>query len=639
MGMATKLEKQAAPGPSPGENLPQPEGLIRTSEELEIYRTKLQKGLQADPSLVFDWETELEEKVPVLLGLYHPLAGAASISVKNALGFPTLPLEQIWESLGPFLTDLRVCRITQNGLFDRAVWRQAGGYEVPYGPEDFDSLVASWLVDPDPPHDLDSIAQKYGSTIRKAFSSFKGMLKAFKVRKTSEAPVPALAYYCEQDCKATYHVKAPLLQRIQDLNLDLRFEMACLPISEREMTYEGAPIDRPTVEKMREQYRKKCLQQEKKVYQLAGEPFNLNSPKQMVKILFEKQGLTPVKQTQKGADSADQEVLEELARKGSKLAQAILDYRKPQKLLSTYLDPFYEHSEKDGRIHANFNPCATRSGRYSSSQPSLQNVPRPDTDYGGSMAIRSCFSGGWWLVCDYSQAELRLMAHYSQDPSMLKVYREGGDIHRMTALKVFGVCDSSTRPRAKTINFSILYGIGAVSLAKQISVSVAEAKEYLRLFFASYPGILAYQSDVLAFARQYGYVRTLGGRLRWIPNLDSSDPGLANHAKNAASNTPIQGGIGDLMKQAMLKLYEEILPKYGGGAAVYDANWKPSQRRATLVLQVHDELVFQAEKRATLRALAKEVREAMLLPTRGLSVPFEVDGGIGKSWAEAKEAA
>lgn len=1229
--------KAAKPAISTG----RPNRLIRAEAELAAFARELGKALREEPRFAFDWETEFDQhrhqRTGVLMAVYHPKTGAASFPVGFVHDEPQLTIDQLWVALEPFFGSTKIGKVTQNGNFDWQVWR-AHGREVAYSPLDFDTLIASWLVDPDPPHDLGSLAEKYSLSVQKAFPSAKELLRTFKVKRMGEVPVEPCAFYCEKDCEATWGLVEPFRELLEKLQLAdiFRWEMGFRPVIDIGMEWCGAPIDRTHTKQLVGHYARQVKLWEKKIYQAAGEPFNLNSPQQLAHVLYVKRGLQPTgedgqtKLTPKGAPSTAEEVVDYLAQQGDAVAKAILEYRNRYKMLSTYLEPMFEFSALTGHLHANFGQTTTVTGRFSScvagstllptsrgtfrfdcylpqvgdrvlthrgrwrrvlrkvykgrapmfrvsltngasvvcsaahrlltltgwkvvselalgeevvsyvgfgalscrsgkggggferlllaaqtdhsdagcpveddaaqrrrssetlcaagaaevragsallafedgeeepdvgqewfpapqlhrrrqderglpakessgtlrtsasfgdgstswnfgdsglargsphrrgqrkqrseqprlgdarrasgasrqtaaiveiaplgtlgvwdievegdhsyacqgffhhnSQPNLQNIPKTRSDLGGDRSIRTCFrapKGYSYFAVDLSQIELRVLAHLSQDPVMMKVYREGGDIHAQTAQEVFGEVISETRDKAKcfhpdtevltrtgwkrildlapgeeivqavpglhgtvalewvaptevtarknphgflvhlqnegmnlrvtpdhrmlawrqrgswfvdtpeafqskarlwanagvladaedplfalpehllrlaialqadgsvrkdgavtfgfvkdrkvrrmeallqgflytrsvrvqkdangpvttfyvsgkvacpfvsllekgkrlpwswlalparlrgvvleeaefwdswggprsyrygsvvmqnvdvlqalaaltgrktrrtqgppgfynltvrsratsragnlttsripysgkiaclsvpstfvlvrdggvpvicgqTINFGIVYGMGPNRLSKQLKVEVLQAQRFLNRFFATYRHVVFYQQDTAAYAVRFGFVRTLGGRLRWIHGLDSVDRGVQSHARNTAANTPIQGGVADLIKLAMKEIHDHLLPQYGGGAAFLGTLASGKRPKAILPMQVHDELVGVAHN-SVVKKVTRQVREAMLDVIQPLlTVPVDASAKYGPSWADCK---
>jgi DNA polymerase-1 len=362
---------------------------------------------------------------------------------------------------------------------------------------------------------------------------------------------------------------------------------------------------------------------EAEIHRLAGAPFNLGSPKQLGEMLFDTLGLKGGRRMKTGAWGTDASVLQGLADEGHEIPARVLEWRQLAKLKSTYADALVgEIDPATGRVHTSFGMAATTTGRISSTDPNLQNIPIR-TEEGGRIRRAFIAEPGCVLVsADYSQIELRLLAHVADIPVLRESFRNGEDIHARTASEVFGVpmarMDAVTRRRAKAINFGIIYGISAFGLARQLSIGAGEAKAYIDAYFARYPGIRAYMEQTREHARIHGYVVTPFGRRCWVPGIADKNPARRGYAERQAINAPLQGGAADVIKRAMVRL-----PAALATAGV----------QARLLLQVHDELLFEAPagQAAALAGVAKRVMEGAAT----LVVPLVVETGMGRNWAEA----
>ncbi len=360
---------------------------------------------------------------------------------------------------------------------------------------------------------------------------------------------------------------------------------------------------------------------EKAAHEAAGAPFNLGSPKQLGEVLFDRLGLPSRKKTKTGR-STDSAVLENLAPMHP-LPGIVLDWRRVQKLRSTYAETLPRLvNEKTGRIHTSFLQAVAATGRLASAEPNLQNIPIRSTD---GRRIRAAFvapEGRVLLSADYSQIELRILAHLSEDPGLLKAFREDADVHARTAAEVYGIAEADVtreqRSHAKAINFGIVYGMGATRLAGDLGIKRVEAKAIIERYFARYSGIKGYLDGVVEEAREKGEVRTLLGRRRLLPDIKSGEPRLRSMAERTAINTPVQGSAADVIKLAMLRAHEAL---------------ESSTLRTRMVLQVHDELLFEVP-REELEAVEKLVRESME-GAYSLRVPLRIDIHFGRDWSEA----
>ena len=370
-------------------------------------------------------------------------------------------------------------------------------------------------------------------------------------------------------------------------------------------------------------YMKKDIDElQQSIYDHVGYEFNINSPKQLAEALFEKLGL-PAKKKTKSGYSTNADVLEELKPYHPVISE-ILEYRTVAKLKSTYCDGLIKVIGGDGRIHSSFNQTETRTGRISSTEPNLQNIP-VRTERGREFRKFFTAKDGHVLVdADYSQIELRVLAHVADDENMIAAFKNNLDIHRSTAAKVFGVSDECVTPemrsKAKAVNFGIVYGIGAFSLSKDINVSVKEADKYIKEYLSHYSGIDRYLKNVVEQAKTDGYVTTMFGRRRYLPELTSSNHNIRSFGERVAMNMPIQGTSADIIKIAMIKVYERL---------------KKEGLKSRLILQVHDELIVEAPEDEALQAaqiLSEEMQNAVKL-----NVPLPADSGIGKTWYDAKQ--
>ena len=396
-----------------------------------------------------------------------------------------------------------------------------------------------------------------------------------------------------------------------------------LPLSRvlRDMEREGFLVDEAALRALGVSYRQRIAELTGEIYSLAGTEFNINSPKQLSELLFVKMGLPAPKKTSQGY-STNAEVLENLAA-DYPICEKILEYRKYKKLESTYIDALIRMRDINGRVHTSFDQTATATGRISSLEPNLQNIP-VRTELG--RGIRACFVArpGWVLVdADYSQIELRVLAHISGDETMISAFNTGEDIHRMTAAEVHGISPEEVtgemRSAAKAVNFGIVYGISDYTLARNINVSRYEAREYIDRYFRRYPGVKSYLDGAVAFAKENGYARTIMGRRRYIPEIASSSFNVRSFGERCAMNSPIQGAAADIIKIAMVRVH----------AALKDAGLQ-----AKLILQVHDELMLEAPEAEAEKAV-EILRECMENVCR-LSVPLKTDISIGRNWLDCK---
>jgi DNA polymerase-1 len=429
--------------------------------------------------------------------------------------------------------------------------------------------------------------------------------------------------YSGEDADMTLRLAHCLFPQIEEEDMNILFGDIEVPLAAvlARMELTGIRIDQMLLAKLSKEFGVQRKALEKEIYELAGEEFNIGSPQQLQTILFDKLGLPRGKKTKTGL-STDSSVLETLAEKYP-LPAKILAYRGFTKLQSTYVDalPKLLHPQT-GRIHTSFNQTVTATGRLSSSNPNLQNIPIRTEE---GRRIRAAFvpEPGWVLLsADYSQIELRLLAHLSQDPVLIESFQKGQDVHARTASELFqaSIDDVSAdqRREAKTINFGIIYGMGAQRLARSLAIPFKTAQEYIAQYFARYAGIKAYMDSVLLDAKAKGYVTTLLGRRRYVPDLQSKNTQLVAAAERIAVNTPIQGTAADLIKMAMVAI---------------DQRLEQERFPAKMLLQVHDELLFEVQEKKVekVKEIVREIMEGVM----PLRVPLKVDIGVGANWADA----
>ena len=488
-----------------------------------------------------------------------------------------------------------------------------------------DTMIASYLLDPNRrTHGLDELAEEI---LGHRMISYREVTQKLK-KGESFARVPleeAKVYACE-DAHVTYLLYEYFWPRLKEEGLWRVFEEIERPLifvlARMEMA--GVRVDVPYLEALSQELAGELKELEEKIFALAGERFNLNSSRQLGFILFEKLGLPKLKKTpKKTAYSTDNEVLEELSLH-HELPRLVLRYRTLAKLKSTYVDALPKMiNPETGRIHTSFNQTVTATGRLSSSDPNLQNIPVRGEE---GAKIRKAFvpEEGWlFLSADYSQIDLRVLAHYSGDETLIEAFKRGEDIHRRTAAEIFGVSPEEVTPEmrrmAKTINFGIVYGMSPFGLAKELKIGRREAKAFIERYFERYPGVKRYMEEIVAEARKKGFVETLFGRRRPLPDINSPNRVAREFAERTAINTPIQGTAADIIKLAMIRL---------------DKTLEEKGLKTRMLLQVHDELLFEVPSEEL-----EEVKEIVRQQMEGvveLKVPLKVNLAVGKNWAEAK---
>ncbi|MBO7258477.1 MAG: DNA polymerase I [Paludibacteraceae bacterium] len=525
------------------------------------------------------------------------------------------------QSLRPFFESDSIVKVGQNMKYDLLVLRQ---YGIEVQGTMFDTMIAHYLLQPDLRHGMDYLAEIYLNYQTIHYEDMVGK-KGKNQLSIREVEPSLLANYACEDADITLRLKKILQEEIESKQLhQLMYEVE-MPLMRVlvEMEWAGVYIDTKTLSHSSEVLSAALQQLEEEIYYLAGEKFNINSPKQVGDILFEKLQVDErVRKTKNGQYSTSEEVLESLRHKHV-VVQKILDYRELKKLLSTYVDALpLLINQSTGRIHTSYNQTVAVTGRLSSSNPNLQNIPIR-TESG--RVIREAFvanEGCVFLSADYSQIELRIMAHLSQDANMLEAFRRGVDIHAATAAKIYNIpleqVTSDMRRKAKTANFGIIYGISAFGLSERLGISRTEAKDLIDGYFAAYPSIKQYIDTSIAKAREQSYVETLLGRKRFLPDIQSRNSVVRGFAERNAVNAPIQGTAADIIKIAMIRISHAL---------------KANQLKATMNMQVHDELNFSVpveELEQVKRIVMYEMEHAMKL-----TVPLIVECGVGNNWLEA----
>jgi DNA polymerase-1 len=488
-------------------------------------------------------------------------------------------------------------------------------------------MIASYLLEPGRGiHNLDAMALRHLGIRKTPTEELIG--KGKNQISMAEVEVERVAVYAAEDADCTWRLKEIFEAQLEEEGLTELFrevEMPLVPVL-MDMERAGVRLDSSYLEGMSKELEEIAHRLVVEIHDLAGEVFNVNSPKQLGPILFDKleihKGMRKrPRRTRTGGYSTDAATLE--AYSAHPIVEKLMEYREVTKLKSTYVDalPQMVHASS-GRIHSSFNQTVAATGRLSSADPNLQNIPIR-TELG--RRIRRAFvadEGCKLLSADYSQIELRLMAHLSSDAALCEVYRRGGDVHAETAARMFSVdlgdVTRDQRSSAKAINFGILYGMGPVRLGRDLKISMDEAREFLEAYFREFPGVREFQKDAVERARTDGYVTTLLGRRRAIPEIDSKDPGVRAQAENMAKNTPVQGTAADLIKVAMIAIHRRLRDEGFG---------------ARMILQVHDELVFEAPE-AEAERLAGMVRSEMEGALE-LKVPIVAEVGVGDNWLEA----
>jgi DNA polymerase-1 len=591
--------------------------------------------LRSAPIVALDTETtSLEPHDAELIGLslaasptdvwylpfgHQPRGGelAAPAPVKN---LPPI-LSDACAPLVELLRDPSVPKAGHNIKYDWQVLRRAG---IELEGVAYDSMLASFVLDPGRrSHAIDTLSLEHLGRAMESYTDLTGKGKA--QIPFAEVPVERAAAYCGADSATVLALRdffAPSLASgaLEPLLHDI--EMPLVPVLV-DMEWAGILVDRGLLQQLSAQLGAELDRLQAEIAAVAGEALNLNSPRQLATVLFEKQGLPVLKKTKTGP-STDADVLDQLAAMGHELPRLILEYRELAKLRSTYVDALPERINRTtGRIHTSFSQTGAATGRLSSSEPNLQNIP-VRTPRGA--AIRRAFvpaEGCKFLVADYSQIELRLMAHLSGDPAFIEAFRQGGDIHRQTAALIFDVPSGDVTPamrgRAKTINFATIYGQGPFALSRQLGISQEDARTFISRYFERFSGVRRFLDAQVELAREQGYVETLFKRRRYIPEIRDKNFNMRAYGERNAQNSPLQGSAADLIKLAMIRIHGALAER---GLA------------SRMLLQVHDELVFEVPGREieTMVALVRGYMENVV----ELRVPLVVDIGVGDDWLDAK---
>ncbi len=537
-----------------------------------------------------------------------------------------IPVGQALERLKSLLEDPAVLVVAQNLKYDYLVMKRHGVTIARFD----DTMLMSYVSDAGAgTHGMDTLSEKWLGHQPIAFKDVAGSGKSMVT--FDHVPIDKATAYAAEDADVTlrlWHVLKPRLAAKKLVRVYERLERPLVPVLAR-MEERGISIDRQILSRLSGELAQGAARLEDEIYQLAGERFTIGSPKQLGDILFGKMGLPGASKTKTGQWSTSAQVLEDLAAAGHDLPRRIVDWRQLTKLKSTYTDalPGFVHPETH-RVHTSFALAATTTGRLSSSEPNLQNIPIRTSE---GRKIRTAFvstPGHKLISADYSQIELRVLAHVADIPQLRQAFAEGIDIHAMTASEMFGVpvegMPSEIRRRAKAINFGIIYGISAFGLANQLSIERSEAGDYIKRYFERFPGIRDYMDATKAFARANGYVETIFGRRAHYPDIRSSNPSMRAFNERAAINAPIQGSAADIIRRAMVKM-EPALAEAG------------LAERCRMLLQVHDELIFEVEDEDIDRAIPVIVAtmENAAMPALDMRVPLKVDARAAQNWDEA----
>ena len=580
--------------------------------------------LKEAPRFAFDTETTSLTAVQAdLVGLSFALEPEEAWYIPvghRYLGAPEqLARDRVLDKLRPLLEDASLGKIGQNIKYDALVLRRAG---VQVKGITFDTMLASYLTNPaSKSHGMDALASELLGHKTISYAEMTGSGK--KQIGFEEVEVEKAIVYAAEDADITLRLAEVLEPKLQETEQETLFRDVEMPLVEvlTDMEWTGIRIDSGFLERLSAEMEQKLTTLEKEIFELAGGSFNIGSPKQLGEVLFERLGLPKGKKTKTGW-STDVEVLNKLA-EDHPVAAKILDYRSLAKLKGTYADALPKLvNPETGRIHTSFNQAVTATGRLSSSDPNLQNIPIRTEE--GSR-LREAFipaEGNLLISADYSQIELRVLAHMADEAVLQESFAQGEDIHRRTASEVFGVfpemVTAEMRRQAKTINFGVIYGMGAFSLGKDLGIPTREAQTFIDNYFARYPGIKAFMEGKKEEAREKLYVSTLLGRRCAVPEINSKNGAIRSYAERNAINYPIQGSAADIVKIAMVRIHARL---------------RQEGLQAAMVLQVHDELVFDVPEREVeqVKRLVREEMEGAV----ALKVPLLVELGVGKNWRQA----
>ena len=529
--------------------------------------------------------------------------------------------EYVLGKLKPFLEDANFSKVGHNIKYDLEVLKRSG---VDINGIGFDTMIASYLLNPSASgHKLDDVAFKF---LQRQLIPIKDLIgSGAKQIPMSQVPVEKVSDYACEDAEVSLHLKYLLEPQLAEHDLEDIFsnlELPLIPVL-ADMEMAGIKIDTEFLRELSVEYEKNLQEMTEQIYELAGGEFNINSPKQLGEVLFDKLNLPKYRRTKTGY-STDEKVLNTLA-SHHELPALMLEYRKFAKLKSTYTDALIDLiNPHTGRLHTSFNQAVTATGRLSSSNPNLQNIPIR-TERGRE--IRRAFIAEGddkvLLAADYSQIELRILAHLSKDERLVEAFAKDEDIHSYAASLVFGVpveeVTSEMRSRAKTMNYGIVYGIGAMRLANELKIDMREAQGFIDNYFQTYAGVKAYFDQTIQDVTKKGDVTTLMGRRRYVPEINANNRNTREFGKRIAINTPVQGSSADLIKLAMLKVADYL---------------ESTKKQTKMVLQVHDELIFEVPN-DELEEVTEELRQIMetALP---MDVPIKVDINLGQNWLEAK---
>ena len=610
------------PVDAPAEDDPADYETVLTWKAFDGWLKKLNKAKLT----AFDTETNsLDYMNAEIVGFSLSTKTSEACYVPVAHDYPgapdQLPRDEVLAKLKPWLENATRKKVGHHLKYDAHILAR---YDITLAGMAFDSMLESYVLNSVATrHDMDSVARQYLGRETIHYEDVAG--KGAKQLTFNQIDLETASPYAAEDADITLQLHETLWKQLGDepalKKVYEEIEQPLVPVL-LDMEETGVLVDRKMLQKQSGELAKKMAELEAKAHELAGGPFNLGSPKQLQQILFEQQELPVIRKTPKGQPSTAEDVLVELAN-DYELPAVIIDYRSVSKLKSTYTDKLpLQINERTGRIHTSYHQAVAATGRLSSTDPNLQNIPIRTEE---GRRIRQAFvapKGHVLLAADYSQIELRIMAHLSADKGLLKAFEKELDVHRATAAEVFEVAlddvSDDQRRSAKAINFGLMYGMSAFGLAKQLGISRGEAQEYTDLYFDRYPGVKQYMDDIRANASEKGFVETVFGRRLYLPEINARNAQRRQYAERSAINAPMQGTAADIIKRAMISVHGWLHEEQPG---------------ARMIMQVHDELVFEVKK-AEVKAVTERVTELMNGAAE-LTVALKVDVGVGDNWDEA----
>ncbi len=595
---------------------------ILTMSQLDAWLSRLEKSAL----IAFDTETtSLDYMKAEIVGLSFAVQTGEAAYLPLAHSYPDVPTqlnhETVLEKLRPLLESPIRLKVGQNLKYDYHVLANHG---VTLRGIAHDTMLASYVLDSTGKHNLDFLAQKHLNLKTIRFEEVAGK-KGAKQLNFSEVQIDVATRYAAEDADVCVRLHHALQAKLQaEPNLLALYNDLEMPLSAvlARIERNGVLIDDDLLAAQSFELEQQIMSLEQKAHNVAGHSFNLGSPKQIQTILYDQLNLPILKRTPTGQPSTDESVLQELA-EDYELPKLLIEHRSLSKLKSTYIDKLPQQiNVKTGRVHTSYNQVVTVTGRLSSSDPNLQNIPIRSAE---GRKIRQAFiapSGYKIVAADYSQIELRIMAHLAQDNGLITAFQQGEDIHRATASEVFNVpldeVTNELRRNAKAINFGLIYGMSAFGLAKQLDISRTDAQTYINLYFERYPNVKKYMNETKILAKEQGFVETFFGRRLYLPEIDSRNPMLRQYAERTAINAPMQGTAADIIKRAMLAV----------------DNWLETENiDAKMIMQVHDELVFEIKTEQLDSAIEKI--KTLMSGAAELTVPLIVDVGVGENWDEA----